>query len=81
MKLRLHPYLKDLITPHFEKQILPKLVFPVSEPFVVTKESFLDYFMNVLSLTHRQHALCFFMSEIVDLVNKTNGRLLYESLL
>ena len=80
-KLRLHPYLSDLVSPHFQNNILPKLVFPVSHPFVVTQKSFLDYFMKVLSLSHRQHSLCFFMSDLVDMVNKTNGRLLYESLL
>jgi hypothetical protein len=81
MKLRIHPLLKDLINPHFEKHILPDLLFPVSDPLNVQRDNFLDYFLNVLTLQHRKHALCFFMSEIVDLVNKTNSRLLYESLL
>ena len=37
--------------------------------------------MHILSLTHRQQASCFAMSELVYLINKTNGRLLYEDLL
>ena len=37
--------------------------------------------MHTLSLSHRQHASCFAMTELVFLINKTNGRLLFEDLL
>ena len=81
MKVKLHPYLAALFSPHFKAQTLPKLVFQVSHPFVVTRAEFEEYFLKILSIEHRQHALYFFMTEIVEMVNKTNGRLLYEDIL
>ena len=33
-----------------------------------------------MTLQHRKQALCFFMPELIDLVNKTNSRLLYGDL-
>ena len=56
-------------------------MFPVSEPFIVKKSEFMQYFMTVLTFQHRQTSLCFFMPEIVNFVNKVNERLFYESIL
>jgi hypothetical protein len=47
----------------------------------ISVKSFHDYWMHSLSLNHRQQASFFAMNELVYLINKTNGRLLYEDLL
>ena len=90
MKIKLHKYLHSLLSKHFVSHHLPKLVFPLepSDPhrkavkgqFVVSKKAFLKYWNEKLTLQHRKQALCFFMPELIDLVNKTNSRLLYDDL-
>ena len=81
MKLKVHPYLSSLLTKHFVQHALPKIVFPISSPFDVTQASFLKYWNNQLSMIHKKQALCFFMDEIVEMVNKTNSRLLYDDII
>tara|TARA_B110000285_G_C14570688_1_gene357686 strand:- start:185 stop:346 length:162 start_codon:yes stop_codon:yes gene_type:complete len=41
----------------------------------------MKYWTSELSITHKKQALCFLMDEIVDMVNKTNSRLLYDDLI
>lgn len=81
MKLKVHPYLSSLLSKHFISHILPKLVFPISSPFDVSRKTFIKYWTSELSTFHKKQALCFFMDEIVEMVNKTNSRLLYDDLI
>lgn len=81
MKLKLHPYLSSLLSKQFIQHTLPKIVFPISSPFDVCQADFMKYWNNELSMMHRKQALCFFMDEIVEMVNKTNSRLLYDDLI
>ena len=81
MKLKLHPYLSSLLTKHFIQHTLPKIVFPITSPFDVSQAGFMKYWNNELSILHKKQALCFFMDEIVEMVNKTNSRLLYDDLM
>jgi hypothetical protein len=41
----------------------------------------MKYWTSELSIIHKKQALCFFMDEIVEMVNKTNSRLLYDDLI
>jgi hypothetical protein len=90
MKIKLHPYLHKLLSKHFISNHLPKLIFAL-EPsdltkerkkgqFIVNKQSFKKYWIEKLSVQHRKQALYFFMPELIELVNKTNSRLLYSDL-
>jgi hypothetical protein len=81
MKLKAHPYLSSLLSKHFISHVLPKLVFPISSPFDVSQKAFMKYWTSELSIIHKKQALCFFMDEIVEMVNKTNSRLLYDDLI
>ena len=69
----------------FVSHQLPKLVFEVSnsskEGFTVSREEFLNYWLDTLSQHHRKQALCFFTQDLIDLVNKTNSRLLCKDLI
>lgn len=80
MKIKLHPYLQKLLSKHFVQHVLPNLVFPISHPVIITQESFSTYWQNELTLSHRKQSMCFFMEEVIEMVNKTNSRLLYEDL-
>ena len=88
MKIKLHPYLHKIVSKHFALNHLPKIVFPLEKcscepvlgPFWVSQSSFRTYWHGCLTAQHRKQSLCFFMPELIDLVNKTNSRLLYDDL-
>ena len=46
----------------------------------VSSEDFEQYWMYELSAEHRKHACFFAMPELVQLINQTNSRLIYQQL-
>ena len=73
----LHPYLQKLLSKHYQSKILPKLL---RESVPVNKRDFEKYWMDELSSEHRMHACFFAMPELVQLINQTNSRLIYQEL-
>ena len=73
----LHPYLQCLLSKHYQSKILPKLLH---ESVPITQEDFEHYWMRELSSEHRMHACFFAMPELVQMINETNGRLMYQEL-
>lgn len=73
----LHPYLQCLLTKHYQSKILPKLL---QESVPITQSEFEQYWMYELSSEHRMHACFFAMPELVQLINQTNSRLIYQEL-
>ena len=50
--------------------------------FSITQSKFMEYWTSDrLTAHHRKSALCFFTPDLIELVNKTNSRLLYRDLL
>ena len=75
MKVKVNPRLKSLLSKHFVQR-LPKVFIPVQ----VTYEVF-SQFWEKCPLSLKRNALVFFSKDLIELVNKTNNRLLYCDLL
>lgn len=75
MKVKVNPRLKALVSKHFIQR-LPKVSIPVS----MTYESFRAYW-DRCPVSIKRSSLVFFSKDLIDLVNKTNNRLLYSDLL
>ena len=80
--MKVHPLLEQLLSKNYINKHLPKILIALEDvnEYQITKERFLHYWSEELNLTHRKQALCFFMDELIDLVNKTNNRLLYKDI-
>ena len=70
----MHPLLKGILGRHFMLENLPKLV--EIAPDEMSRATFRDYWVEKLSMSHRQQASCFAMPELVSVVNTVNSRLL-----
>lgn len=72
----------SILSKYYLNKHLPKIVVSLdeSDEYQITREKFLQYWIHNLSLSHRKQALCFFMEELIELVNKTNNRLLCRDL-
>jgi hypothetical protein len=75
MKIKVHSSIKSLFSKHF-LQRLPKITIPLK----ITLPEFKQYW-DKSSFTLKKNSLCFFSKELIDFVNKTNNRLLYNDLL
>lgn len=75
MKVKISPRLKPLLSKHFVQR-LPKVCIPVD----FSLEQFNAYWEKC-PLSLKRNSLVFFSKELIDLVNKTNSRLLYCDLL
>ena len=71
----MHHLLKSILSKDFIANKLPKLVEVA--PSDMTRKTFRDYWVEKLTMVHRQQASCFAMPELVSLVNTVNSRLLY----
>lgn len=76
--IQVHPLLKSILEKHFMAEKLPKLVEIAPED--LNRATFRDYWVEKLSMNHRQQASCFAMPELVSVVNTVNSRLLYKDL-
>ena len=77
----MQPLIASILSKYYLNKHLPKIVVQLNESdSQITREKFLQYWNHNLSLSHRKQALCFFMEELIELVNKTNDRLLRKEL-
>ena len=76
MKVKVANRLRRMLSKHFTMKMLPKL----AEPIDATKENIEAYWLDC-SKEFKLSSLCFFSQELIDLVNKTNQKLLYAELL
>jgi len=76
MKVKVSNRLRRMLSKHFATKILPKLVEPIDS----TKEDIEGYWSSC-SKEFKFNSLCFCSQELIDLVNKTNSKLLYAELL
>ena len=76
--VNLHEKLRSIL----DNKIVTKLGGLVkSAPKELNRDSFKDYWLQQLSQSHRQHACCFMMQELVQLVNDVNANLLHAELI
>jgi hypothetical protein len=75
MKVIVHSKLKQFLSKHLVQR-LSKIAMPVS----VTMQEFKQYW-NACSVSAKRNSLIFFSKDLIDLINKTNARLLYCDLL
>ena len=75
MKIKVHSKLRAVVSKHFIQR-LPKITMPVA----FLPSDFKQYWSKC-SLTLKRNSLIFFSKDLIDLVNKTNNRLLYCDLL
>jgi len=75
MKVKVSSRLKPLLSKHFVQR-LPNVSIPVA----LSLEQFNDYW-DKCPMSIKRNSLVFFSKELIDLVNKTNSRLLYCDLL
>ena len=75
MKVKVNPRLKPLLSKHFLQRI-PKVSIPVA----LSLEQFNTYW-DKCPMSLKRNSLVFFSKELIDLVNKTNSRLLYCDLI
>lgn len=65
-----------MLSKHFVTKILPG----ISEPLDASKEA-IEEFWSTSTKEFKVNSLSFFSPELIDLVNKTNSKLLYAELL
>ena len=76
MKIKINTKLRKILTRYFVNQIIGQVGVPIR----VTRDEIADYWLNCpKNLKHT--SLCFFSKELIELVNKTNSKLLYADLL
>ena len=76
MKIKIKAKLRKILTRHFVNQIIGQVGVPIK----VQRDEITRYWLNCpKNLKHT--SLCFFSKELIDLVNKTNSKLLYADLL
>ncbi len=75
MKVKVSPRLKPLLSKHFVQR-LPNVSIPVA----ISLDQFHAYW-DKCPMSLKRNSLVFFSKELIDLVNKTNSRLLYCDLL
>ena len=68
--------MRRMLSKHFVTKMLPK----VAEPIDASKEAIQAYW-DTCSKEFKLSSLCFFSQELIDLVNKTNNKLLYAEIL
>ena len=76
MKIKVSHKLRAMLSKHFVNKILPG----ISEPLDATKET-IELFWKSSTKEFKVNSLSFFSPELIDLVNKTNSKLLYAELL
>ena len=76
MKVKVSNQLRRMLSKHFVAKLLPRL----AEPIEVNREEVFAYW-EASSKEFKLSSLCFFSQELIDLVNKTNSKLLYAQLL
>ena len=76
MKTKINPKLRKILSKHFVNQIVARVGVPIS----ANREEITDYWLKCpKQLKHT--SLCFFSKDLIDLVNKTNSKLLYADFL
>ena len=71
MKTKINPKLRKILSKHFANQVFGR----VGVPIAANRKEITDYWSmcpSKLKIT----SLCFFSKELIDLVNKTNSKLL-----
>lgn len=76
MKVKVSNQLRRMLSKHFVTKMLPEL----AEPIETSKEDVYAYWESC-SKEFKLSSLCFFSQDLIDLVNKTNSKLLYAQLL
>ena len=67
---------RRMLSKHFTTKILPKIAEPLD-----AKKSDIKVFWESCSKEFKQSSLCFFSEELIELVDKTNNKLLCAELL
>ena len=68
---KVNAVLQKLISKHFLSQVFQKLAIPVS-----VKISDFKLYWDKRTTTEKQNDLCFFSKDMIEVINKTNSRLL-----
>ena len=76
MKVKVSGRLRRMLPKHFITRNLPQLVEPIEADLASISE-----FWQECSREFKLSSLCFFSPDLIDLVNKTNSKLLYAELL
>ena len=76
MKVKVSNRMRKMLSKHFVTKILPK----IAEPIDASKAEIQAYW-DACSKEFKLSSLCFFSQELIDLVNKTNNKLLYAEIL
>ena len=76
MKVKISTRLRQMLSRHFVSKILPG----ICQPIAASKDA-IEAFWTACSKECKVNSLSFFSPELIDLVNKTNSKLLYAELL
>ncbi len=76
MKVKVSNRLRQMLSKHFVVKILPN----IAEPVTCTKDDIWQFWKESAK-DMKANQLSFFSQELIELVNKTNSKLLYAELL
>ena len=73
MKVKVANRLRRMLSKHFITKVLPE----ITSPLQASKEEIIKYWKSQTK-EFKLSSMCFFSQDLIDLVNKTNSRLLYN---
>ena len=76
MKVKVSNRMRRMLSKHFITKMLPL----IAEPIDASRPAIQEYW-DSCSKEFKLSSLCFFSQELIDLVNKTNNKLLYAEIL
>ena len=76
MKVKVSNRARRMLSKHFVTKILPK----IAEPLEAERSDIYSFWQDC-SKEFKQSSLCFFSEELIELVDKTNNKLLCAELL